>query len=103
MGRRRIGDQNPRGRLERPAGPFLLRADVPEPGQVAFSEALSLVIHDWERQKANGTISNVVDTYATHLRGLNVVLVRHGMPLVCDISPNVLLMWIKMPRPDGAR
>lgn len=101
MGRRRVGDENPRGRLERPAGPFLLRDGLSAPGDLPFAAALPLVLADWERQRANGTIGAVTTMYEVQLRGLSAVLARIGQPLVRDITPNTLLMWIKMPRADG--
>jgi hypothetical protein len=54
--RRRIGDANPRGRMERLQGPFRLRADLSAPGAMALVTALTLVVADWERQVADGTI-----------------------------------------------
>lgn len=101
MTRRRHGDANPRGGLERPDGPFRLREGLNAPGDLPFGEALALVAEDWARQTANGTISVVTEHYARELRGLAVVLARLGIPLVRDVDPNTLLMWIKMPRQDG--
>lgn len=99
--RRRVGDANPRGSLERPEGPFRLRDGLVAPGDLPFDEALTLVSEDWARQTANGTISAITVRYTGELRGLGAVLVRLGQPQVRDITANAVLMWMKMPKADG--
>lgn len=99
--RRRVGNANPRGRLERANGPFLLREELDEPGSLPFGEAFDLVAADWERQRANATIGEVSLRYVTELRGLQGTLARLGQGLVRDITPNTVLMWMKMPGVNG--
>lgn len=99
--RRRVGNPNPRGRIERADGPFRLREGLTEPGQLPFGEALDLVAADWERQRANATVGDITVRYVIELRGMEVTLARLGKALVRDVTPNTVLMWMKMPGVGG--
>jgi site-specific recombinase XerC len=100
--RRRSGNPNPRGRLERAEGLFRLRPGLTAPGDLVFADALDLVTADWARQVGNGTISDtLIRTYSGYLRRLTGVLVRFGKDDVRDIDANTVLVWMKMPKPDG--
>lgn len=96
--RRRVGDANPRGRLERHLGPFRLRDGLSAPGQFPFDEALELVLSDWNRQVEAGGISRgIIEHYGSYLRGLGRLMATRGLSLVGDLSVNFLLMWCLMP------
>lgn len=100
--RRRSGDPNPRGRLERPEGLFRLHPDLTAPGDLPFTRALELVSADWERQIADATISQILITrYMQDLRGLAVVLERLGRPRVADIDTNTVIVWMRLPKQNG--
>lgn len=100
--RRRVGDANPRGRMERLQGPFRLRADLPAPGAMALATALPLVVADWERQVADGTIGDTNTTkYAVMLRGFLAVLSRQGVTLVEQVTANHVLAWCRMRSPQA--
>lgn len=98
--RRRIGEANPRGRLERHLGPFQLREGLSAPGAMSIAEAVDLVVADWERQVTAGTIrAGIIAVYQSHLGTLQRLAARHRMPLVGDLTVNFLLMWCLLP--DG--
>ena len=102
VNRRHGGDDKPRGRLERLNGPFRLRDDLTAPGHIGFADALDLVVADWGRQVVAGTIgAENVSTYERQLRGFLGVLTRLGQTRVCDIDPNTIFMWLKMPKASG--
>lgn len=101
--RRRVGDPNPRGRLERSVGVFRLSAGVTAPGALPLGHALALVEADWERQVNAGTISrDIINTYLIALRGFVAVLVSQGVTLVSQVTPNMVLAWCLMPLGDGS-
>lgn len=82
------------GRVERPDGPFVLRAGLPMPGAMPVGEAADLVAAEWERQAAAGQITDgTVATHTAHLRRLVKFATAQGAPLVCDLTANVLLSW----------
>ena len=99
------------GRVERPEGPFVLRAGLPMPGALSVARAADLVMGEWERQAASGQISEgTVDTHSNHLRRLVKFAQAQGAELVCDLSTNVLLAWTTtanaytgLPVPDTTR
>lgn len=97
--RRRVGDPNPRGRLERHLGPFFLREGMTAPGAMPFTEALDLVLVEWNRQVVGGNISaDIITNYTCYLRGLGRLMTARGLALVSDLSVNFLLMWCLMPQ-----
>ena len=97
--RRRVGDPNPRGRLERNLGPFTLRAGIATPGDLPFTDALDLVLVEWHRQVDGGTISvEIIANYTSYLRGLGRLMTTRGLALVSDLSVNFLFMWCLMPQ-----
>lgn len=97
--RRRVGDANPRGRLERHLGPFFLREGMTAPGDMPFVDALDLVLVDWQRQVEGSTIGgDIIDNYTSYLRGLGRLMAARGLALVSDLSVNFLLMWCLMPQ-----
>lgn len=55
--RRRAGAANPRQKLERPVGRFVLAPSLQTPGDIRIDAAAALVYEDWARQLTNGTIS----------------------------------------------
>ena len=82
------------GRVERPDGPFVLRAGLPMPGAMPVADAAELVVAEWALQAAGGQISDgTVGTHTAHLRRLVKYATVHGAPLVCDLSTNLLLDW----------
>lgn len=99
------------GRVERPDGPFVLRAGLAMPGAMPISEAAELVAAEWARQAAAGQISDgTVDTHRKHLVRLVKFAASQGAEMVCDLSTNVLLDWMNaanaytgQPVPDTTR
>ena len=82
------------GRVERPDGPFVLRAGLPMPGAMPVADAAELVVAEWERQAAQGQISEgTVGTHTAHLRRLVKFATSRDAGLVCDLSTNLLLDW----------
>lgn len=102
VSRRRVGDPNPRGRLDRLTGPFLLREGLAGPGDMTLLMAFSLVGADWARQVAAGTISaENIATYTKHLSGFLAVLARLGVTMVNEVTPNLVLAWCQMRAPHA--
>lgn len=99
------------GRVERPDGPFVLRAGLPMPGAMPVAEAADLVVAEWVRQAAAGQISEgTVGTHTAHLRRLVKFAQAQGAPMVCDLTANLLLVWTNAanaytgePAPDSTR
>lgn len=100
--RRRVGDPNPRGRLERNVGVFRLRAGLSAPGEIAVADAAALVEADWWRQVDSGSISaSIIEAYARDLAGLVAVMGVQEIAALSDITPNMLRAWCRMPSNDG--
>ena len=100
--RRRVGEANIRGRLERDLGPFFLRPGLTAPGAISFADALAEVTADWDRQVAAGTIGDgVVRQYERRLNALSRVMTTHGLVRVSDLNMKFLLMWCLLPKADG--
>lgn len=100
--RRRSGEANPRGKLERAEGLFRLSPELSSPGDIAFTDALDEVLADWARQVAAGTVGpDVVDLYGLHLRAFSGVLDRLNRPRVCEIDANTVLVWMRLPKQGG--
>lgn len=99
------------GRVERPDGPFVLRAGLLMPGAMTVPEAADLVMAEWERQAVAGHIAEgTVATHSAHLRRLVKFAGAQGAPMVCDLSTNLLLSWTNAanaytgePAPDTTR
>lgn len=86
--------QTRNGRVERPEGPFVLRAGLPMPGAMPVTEAAELVKLEWARQAAEGQISpNTVDTHSKQLNKLVKFAATRCAALVCDLSTNLLSEW----------
>lgn len=103
MTRRRAGEARTRGKLEAPQGRFALRAGLTAPGEMPLADALALVVADWERQVAAGTISvEVIRGYKQALASMVRFLpARFGVTLVREVAPNHLFEWMRAPKPDG--
>lgn len=100
MTRRRVGDANHRGRLDRNLGPFHLREGLTAPGALALVEAADLIVADWDRQVAEGNIgSDVIAMYTWKVRGFVAVLTAQGFSLLSDVTPNAVLAWCHMRAP----
>lgn len=98
MTRRRAGNANQRGGLERNLGLFRLRDDLPEPGAMPLTDAAESVFNDWDRQFKEGRVSDVLtDDYVRLVQGLIRFAGTRGVDLVSDLSLNVLRIWVQMP------
>lgn len=99
------------GRVERPDGPFVLRAGMPMPGAMPVAEAADLVIAERERQAQAGQIADgTVATHTAHLRRLVKFATAQGAAMVCDLTTNLLLSctnaanaYTGEPAPDTTR
>lgn len=99
--RRRNGDANPRGRLERNPGPFILRNDLTGPGEISLDDAFDLIYADWSRQIDNGNIgAEIIAAYQKDLRGLRSLLAAHSVSRLAGVTPNVVLVWCQMRQPS---
>jgi integrase/recombinase XerC len=100
--RRRHGDPNFRGRLPIPTGFFALRADLTAPGAITMTEAVEVVVTEWERQRDLGVVTDAIVTiYTRSMRALALIMVSRGLTRVDEVTPNVLLMWCLMPKQGG--
>lgn len=96
--RRRAGEANPRGRLERPTRIFRLRPGMPEIGAIEFLDALELVREDWDRQVAAGTIDGEnLKTYTAELRTLAGLMRTRALSHVSDVDCDFILYWATSP------
>lgn len=101
--RRRVGDPNPRGRLERNVGVFRLREGLSAAGAITVAEAVALVEADWWRQVGNQTISGgIIEAYLRDLVGFVAVMTAQGITSVAQVTPNMVLGWCMMPLADGS-
>lgn len=101
--RRRVGDPNPRGRLERNVGVFRLRDGMTADGDIMLADAVALVETDWWRQVGNDTISYaIIESYLRDLVGFVAVMTMQGITSVAQVTPNMVLAWCQMPVADGS-
>ncbi|WP_193637905.1 site-specific integrase [Nocardioides malaquae] len=100
--RRRAGEANKRGQLATLTGPFILRDGLAQSGAISLVDAFTIVKADWERQVAEGVISDgVIKTYLHTLSFFLGVAARLGVTLLGDVTPNVVLAWLQMPGKAG--
>ena len=98
MTRRRAGDSNPRGALERHQGLFRLRDGLTAAGELPMATTLDEVLADWHRQIAEGRVTaEVIRVYTSQLRGLVRLMGTRRLYRVCEVTPNLLLIWVQMP------
>ena len=99
--RRRAGQARTRGRLEAPQGRFALKHGQQVPGEMLLTDALVLVMADWDRQVQAGTVGDVIPTYKRLVRSMAKYANAHGVMRVREVSVNLLITWMAAPRPDG--
>jgi integrase/recombinase XerC len=99
--RRRLGDANPNGRLERPQGRFRLAYGLDDPGAIAAPVALELVEADWKRQAAIGNVSEVVlDGYCRDARSLVRTAQARGLRNLGEIDQDLIWTWMRSAKVD---
>ena len=98
--RRRVGEANPRGALERNLGPFRLRADLAAPGAIPLADAAVEVFADWDRQVAAKNVSaDIVSVYGKNVAAFLRVMSAQGVERVCEVDANRVLFWLQMAQP----
>lgn len=102
MTRRRHGDANPRGRLERPVGRLRLADGLQSPGDITIEAAQERVYADWERQAAAGTISRAcIDGYRAQTRGLCALALARKLTHLDQFDATFIHDWTRL-RETGA-
>lgn len=86
------------GRFLRPDDTFVLRADIPSPGEYPLTEAAREVQAEWNHQSESGVVTT--GTVTTHSNVLNVLVkfaVAHGARAVRDVTNEILVDWLYAP------
>jgi integrase len=97
--RRRVGDANPRGRLDRPEPLFRLAPGLMRPGAVSLDHAYQLVSADWARQVANGNVSAVlIETYERDIKGLVQTAKSAGLTELGELDRGLIYLWMHAKR-----
>lgn len=103
MSRRRVGDPQPTGRLQRPTERFRLASGLTAPGDIPLADALALIVADWNRQAAAGNVSaDAIDFYTCKSTALVSYASAKGCITLADVKQPVLLMWMRAARQPGA-
>src|SRR5579875_292561 len=100
--RRRNGDANPRGRLERPDGRFRLAEGLGAPGDITIAEAQSRIYADWDRQVAEGSISvDCINGYKAQTRLLFAFAISRGLTHIDQFDAPFIHDWTRLRSPNS--
>lgn len=94
VSRGRSGEPRKSGRMPRPVGMFILAPGLRERGDVAVSEAITLVLAEWDLMVQRGELAaSTLKTHAAVLMLLQRYLKNRGITRVADIDSANLHAW----------
>lgn len=99
--RRRAGEAQPKGRLDRVQGRFRLANGVDAPGAIGLAGAFALIVADWQRQ---AQIQQVTPQAVTFYIEKNTALVAYatakGCQTLADLTQPVIYTWMRTRKTD---
>jgi integrase/recombinase XerC len=82
-------------KFEKPLGRFRLAADLDQPGELPLRDAFARVKADWERQAADGLVTDdVVYTYCSVMSLFVDYAEGRGLEHLYDVTPTIVLEWM---------
>ncbi len=102
MSRARTGDAKVRRQIQQPVGQFALRPGLTAPGAISLAEAQTLVVADWMRQVAAGSIGiGVIKLYRGDLQRFVRYATTQHCHQVGAVTPVLILNWINAVASNG--
>lgn len=99
--RRRAGDPQPKGRLDRVQGRFRLADGLRAAGDLPLADALALVVADWQRQAQVGQVTpQAVTFYIEKNTALVAYATAKGCQTLADLTQPVIYTWMRTRKTD---